>query len=231
MGIHVRGNSGEVAETVLLPGDPDRATVIAESFLEDVICYTSYRRMYGYTGYYRGQRVSVQATGMGGPSAAIVCEELLGLGAKFFIRVGTCGAMQAGMGHGDLVLAQGVCAMDGVPAQIFGGPGFSPLSDFEFLRRCCSTAESSGIRYHVGNVASMDLFYSPDLSVYEKLKSYGILAVEMEASTVLTIAARSGVKGAAVFTVSDVIEGEVRASEDVIESGVVRMLETVLQSL
>lgn len=225
MPIHIRASGADIAPIVFLPGDPDRSKAMASQFLREPVLYTSYRQLLGYTGFLGNLRVSVQSTGMGGPSAAIVCEELVQLGAKYFIRVGTCGAMSAGLEPGDIILASAACAMDGTSQAIFGRPGFAPTSDFAFLQRGMEFAQRRGFRAVVGPVASLDCFYGHDAEYYEHLGRFGILAVEMEASTVLTLAAKYGIRGAAIFVVSDILEGQRRASDEVIWEGVSRMME------
>ncbi|MFA5624957.1 MAG: hypothetical protein WC966_07870 [Bradymonadales bacterium] len=230
MPIHVRAKPEDIAPIVFLPGDPTRAQMIAENFMQDPVCYTDYRHMYGYTGSYKGLRFSVQTTGMGGPSAAIVCEELAQLGAKFFIRIGSCGSLQPNIELSDLILASTACPMDGTSNEIFGRTGFAPNSNFVFLRRCIEYAENHDFRAHVGPVASVDCFYGPSEDFFEQLKRYGILAIEMEASTVLTIAAKYGLRGAALFCVSDIVHEKKRASDEKIWEGVRRMIEMGLQA-
>lgn len=237
MPIHLRCEQN-VAPIVFLPGDPMRAKWIAERFLESPKLTTSYRQMLGYTGTFNGHAISIQTTGMGGPSAAIVCEELRLLGAKFFIRVGTCGALNDRMHPGDLVLATAACMFDGASKEIFKrlmhgttmDVGFVPTSDFEFLSIAQQKAKTKGIQSHLGPIASADLFYGHPESTYQKLADLGILAVEMEASVILTMAAKFGIRAAAMMTVSDLVFGAQRTSEEVIEEGVERMLSVGIES-
>ncbi len=237
MPIHVR--SKEIAPIVFLPGDPDRAKWIAENVLSDAVCTTEYRRMFGYTGTFEGTRVSVQTTGMGGPSAAIVCEELISLGAKFLIRIGTCGAMDARMNPGDLLIVHAACMADGTSKEIIRSYmagtnldlGFPATSDYSFVSAAASAAESMGIPHHVGKVASLDRFYGHSDETYKKLLSLGICAVEMEAATVLSIAAIHNIRAAAMMTVSDQVFGAKRADEATIAKGVKDMIAVALRAI
>ena len=234
--IHVK--SPAIAPIVLLPGDPDRATWIAHHFFENPVKTTSYRHMFGYNGFYHGHFVSVQTTGMGGPSAAIVCEELYSLGAKAFIRVGTCGAIDDTIQSGDLMLVTAACTTDGTSKELFASHlgnasqlrGFSPTSYFPFLVKAARIADDNNIRYHAGCVASLDRFYGHSREAYHKLATAGISAVEMEAATILTFAATHGMKAAALMTVSDQVFAEKRASDDIIEQGVNRMIRVALEA-
>ena len=237
MPIHVRCQN-PVAPLVFLPGDPNRARWIAENILENAVCTTDYRQMLGFTGTYEGMPVSVQTTGMGGPSAAIVCEELVMLGAKFLIRVGTCGAMNPEMNPGDLMLVTGACMADGTSKEIIrthmaGSSldiGFPATSDFEFLREASDEARRLGIPHHLGKVASLDRFYGHSDATYASLASIGVCAVEMEAATVLTMAAIHKIRAAAMMTVSDLIDGQKRSDEATIQMGVDRMIRVAIRA-
>ncbi|MBQ9817110.1 MAG: purine-nucleoside phosphorylase [Proteobacteria bacterium] len=237
MPIHVRCSS-PVAPIVLLPGDPDRARWIAQNILEHAQCTTEYRQMLGFTGTYNGSPISIQTTGMGGPSAAIVCEELITLGAKFFIRIGTCGAMNPDMNPGDLMLVTAACMADGTSREIIRAHmegssldlGFPATSDFEFLKYAADEANRLQIPYHLGKVASLDRFYGHENATYEKLARLGICAVEMEAATVLCIAALHNIRAAAMMTVSDLLDGQKRADENTILMGVERMVRVAIHA-
>lgn len=237
MPIHVRSNS--VAPVVFLPGDPNRARWIADNILENAVCTTDYRQMLGYTGQYHGMPVSIQTTGMGGPSAAIVCEELIELGAKFFIRIGTCGAIRENMNPGDLLLVSAACMTDGTSQEIIDSymagsnlkMGFPATSDFDFITKAAEEARKQHIPYHVGKVASLDRFYGHSEETYQKLAKIGICAVEMEAATVLTIAALHNIRAAACMTVSDQVFGAKRATEEIIQTGVERMIRVALNAI
>ncbi len=237
MPIHVRC-SHPVAPVVFLPGDPNRAQWIADNFLQNVECTTTYRQMLGFSGTYEGAPMSIQTTGMGGPSAAIVCEELIELGAKFFIRVGTCGAMNPDMNPGDLMLVTATCMADGTSKEIIRAQmagtnldlGFPATSDFDFIRHAADEAERLNIPCHLGKVASLDRFYGHPADTYQKLARLGICAVEMEAATVLSVAAAHNIRAAAMMTVSDLIDGQKRASEDVILNGVKAMIRVAMNT-
>lgn len=231
MPIHIRANKGDVAPHVLLPGDPDRAQYIAERFLEAPQRYTDYRRMDGYTGTYRGTRVSVQSTGMGCPSAAIMIEELVTLGAQNLLRIGTCGTIRDGIALGDLIVVTGACALNSSTTALVGVEGYAPVANYELVAAADVAARSRGIRRHMGIVATMDLFYDPREELVEKLGKYGVLALEMEASVVLTIGARPGLRGGCLLTVSDLIASLTRATPEAIRAGVDEMVEVALDSL
>ncbi|MFS8513574.1 MAG: purine-nucleoside phosphorylase [Planifilum fulgidum] len=204
MSVHIGAKPGEIAETVLMPGDPLRAKYIAERFLEDASCYNEVRGMLGFTGTYKGRRVSVQGSGMGIPSFAIYANELIReYGAKRLIRVGTCGAMQRHVKVRDLILAQAACTDSGMNRNAFGGWDFSPIASFSLLKTAYEQAVSRGMRVHVGNVFTSDLFYRDDQSVVQKLMDHGVLAVEMETTALYTLAAKHGVEALTILTVSD----------------------------
>lgn len=202
---HNRAAPGDYAEAVLLPGDPLRAKWIAETFLSDVREVNSIRNCLGYTGLHKGKRISVQATGMGQPSLAIYVHELINVyGVKRLIRVGTCGGLNVEVKLRDLVIAQGASTDSAMVRQGFGPFHFAPIADFSLLRRLVEGAERAGLRFHVGNMVSSDVFYHADgLSAYEPLRGHGILGVEMETAALYMLAARFGVKAASVCVMSD----------------------------
>jgi purine-nucleoside phosphorylase len=211
MTVHIGANRGDVAEAVLLPGDPLRARYIAETFLDHVECYNEVRGMLGYTGTYQGKRVSVQGTGMGMPSASIYVHELIHeFGVKQLVRVGTCGAIQADVKVRDVVLAQGACTDSSMNRNVFGGIDYAPIASFELLEKAYRIGKQrADLELLVGNVYSSDQFYNEDATIMDKLGRYGILAVEMETAALYTLAARFGVQGLAIMTVSDhVLTGE-----------------------
>jgi purine-nucleoside phosphorylase len=203
---HNEAKSGDYAEAVLLPGDPLRAKWIAENFLADARQVNGVRNCLGFTGSWAGQRVSVQATGMGQPSLAIYVHELINVyGLKSLIRVGTCGGLNAQVKVRDLIIAQGASTDSAIVRDAFGGFNFAPLADFGLLRDAANRAEAKGMRAHVGNMLSSDIFYhvEPGLAGYGRLPSHGILGVEMEAAALYTLAARFGVKALAICTMTD----------------------------
>jgi len=212
MTVHLEAGLGEIAEIVLLPGDPLRAEYIAETFLENAVCYNRVRGMLGFTGTYQGRRISVQGTGMGIPSASIYMHELIqGYGAKQLIRVGTCGAIQKDVQLRDVILAQAACTDSSINRSIFGGGiDYAPIASFGLLEKAYRTAaDMPGMQVRVGNVFSTDVFYSDGGDALEKLGRYGVLAVEMETAALYTIAAKFGAEGLSLTTVSDhVLTGE-----------------------
>lgn len=216
MSIHIAAKVGEVADRVLLPGDPVRAKIIAENFLTDVHQYTAIRNIFGFTGNYKGVPVSVQATGMGIPSISIYLHELIhAYGAKKLIRVGTCGGMNEHIHLRDVLIAQGSSTDSSIVKQTFGGAvNFSLLADFDLLRKSVEVAERLKLPVKVGNVICTDLFYNDyddpngtfgdgKQTFNDKLRKYGILAVEMESAALYLQAAAANVQALAIFTVSD----------------------------
>ncbi|QTQ11866.1 purine-nucleoside phosphorylase [Treponema parvum] len=215
MSTHINAKEGEIAPAVLLPGDPLRAKFIAENFLENAVCYNEVRGMYGFTGTFKGKRVSVQGTGMGQPSLSIYATELF----KFYdvqkaIRVGTAGAIQEDTQIRDTVLASAACSDSSLMVQRFGNLHFAPSADFDLLSKAAAFAKEMNIRYQVGACASSDLFYD-DNDNWKIWAKYGVLAVEMEAAELYTLAAKFGRKALAILTISDHIlkGGETSAKE------------------
>ncbi len=205
---HNNAKPGDYAESVLLPGDPLRAKWVAENFLEGARQVNSVRNCLGYTGTWKGKPVSVQATGMGQPSISIYVHELMNVyGVQNLIRIGTCGGLNTAVKVRDLVIAQGASTDSGIVKEGFAPFAFAPLADFGLLRRAVETAEGAGLRYHVGNMLSSDVFYhlEPGMAGYGRLPAHGILGVEMEAAALYTLAARFGRKALAVCTMTDCI--------------------------
>ncbi len=203
---HLGAEKGEIAESILLPGDPLRAKFIAETFLKDVICYTEVRGMLGFTGTYKGKRVSVQGTGMGVPSISIYVYELMNFyGVKNLIRVGTCGSMQEDVKLRDVVIAMSASTDSAVNKLRFNGMDFAPTADFNLLRRAWEKAGSLGISAKVGNVLTSDTFYNDDDKGWKKWAEYGVLTAEMETAALYTLAARFKVNALSLLTVSDSI--------------------------
>ncbi|MDI7741844.1 purine-nucleoside phosphorylase [Lysinibacillus fusiformis] len=215
MSIHINAKQGEIAETILLPGDPLRAKYIAETFLEDVTCYNEVRNMFGYTGTYKGKRVSVQGTGMGVPSISIYTTELMQeYGVQKLIRVGTCGAIQKDVKVRDVILAQSASTDSKMNEIIFNGIDFAPTADFDLLLKAYNAGVEAGLNLKVGNIFTADMFYSEE-NQNEKLARYGVLAVEMESAALYTLAAKFGRQALSVLTVSDhIITGEATSSEE-----------------
>lgn len=234
MSVHIEAKPGEIADKILLPGDPLRAKYIAETFLENPVCYNQVRGMLGYTGTYKGERVSVQGTGMGMPSAMIYAHELVNsYDVKKLIRVGTCGALSEDVHVRDLVLAQGAATSSSMIEKDFNAFHFPPICDFDLLLKAYEVAKEKGFTTHVGNVLSEDSFYKDDLTETFKLAELGVMGVEMEAAALYYLGAKYHVQTLAIMTVSDhLITGEeTTASErqttfnDMIEVG----LETAIQ--
>ncbi|MBR5041720.1 MAG: purine-nucleoside phosphorylase [Bacteroidales bacterium] len=212
---HIGAQYGEIAETVIMAGDPLRAQFMAENFLENPVQFNNVRGMLGFTGTYKGKRVSVMGHGMGIPSIGIYTYELYNFyGVKTIIRVGSAGAYSTDLHIGDLILAQGACTDSNYGRQYQLAGTFAPIGDFDLIRRAADECERLGIRYKVGNVLSTDIFYS-DTPVIDGWLKMGVLGVEMEASALYMNAARSGNKALVICTVSDhVITGEVTTSEE-----------------
>ena len=211
MSTHIGAEAGQVAPTVLLPGDPLRARWIAETFLDDVTCYSEVRGMLGFTGTWHGERVSVQGSGMGQPSMAIYVNELFSeYDVQQIIRVGSCGALSERVALRDVVIASGACTDSAMNRLRFGGLDYAPVADFGLLRAAHdAAAELDGVTAHVGLIFSGDSFYSPRPELTAPMVEHGVLAVEMEASALYTLAASYGRKALAVCTVSDhMVTGE-----------------------
>jgi purine-nucleoside phosphorylase len=232
--LHLHAETGDYAPFVLLPGDPNRARRISERLDEgSVRLVNDNRGMLGFTGTYRGAPVSVQTTGMGTPSLSIVVEELLRLGARELVRVGTCGGIAPGRKTGDLVVATAACPTDGATATYLHGEAYAPAADFGLTRALVDAADASGVPVTTGLVASVDVFYNPDADYAQRWRDRGVLAFEMEASALFYLAARSGVRAACVLTVSDVLSEEVTSEEtylspDELAAAVDRMVDIAL---
>ena len=204
MTIHIGAEPGQIAETVLMPGDPLRAKWAAERFLQDPVCVNQVRGMLGYTGTWRGQRVTIHGSGMGMPSLSIYANELIrDYGAKTLIRIGSAGAMQPDIGIRDIVLAQ-TCTTLSTPSRgIFRDMNFAPCADFGLLRAAFGAARARDARVHVGNIYSSDVFYDERPDLNEIMQRHGVLCVEMEAAELYAVAARHKARALAVLTISD----------------------------
>ncbi|SFH59812.1 purine-nucleoside phosphorylase [Pisciglobus halotolerans] len=216
MSTHIGAKEGQIAETVLLPGDPLRAKYIADTFLEDVEQYNTVRNMLGYTGTYKGQRISVQGTGMGIPSIMIYAEELIqAYQVQNLIRVGTAGGMKPDIHVRDVVLAQAATTDSSIIENTFKGQvHFAPIADFDLLKAAYETGMEKGMHIRVGNVLSADRFYNEELDK-KKLADYGVMAVEMEAAGLYTLAAKYNRRALAVLTISDhLLTGEETTAEE-----------------
>ena len=212
MSTHIAAQPGDIAPLVLMPGDPLRARWIAETFLQDARCYTEVRGMLGYTGTWQGHRVSVQGSGMGQPSMAIYVNELLrDYDVRSVIRVGSCGGLTERVGLRDLVIASGACTDSSMNRITFEGLDFAPVADFGLLRAAydAATARGGDEGVHVGLIHSSDSFYPTRPELSARMVEHGVLAVEMEASALYTIAARHGRRALTICTVSDhLVTGE-----------------------
>ena len=219
--IHLRAEVGDYAPLVLLPGDPNRATRIAERFdggLTKTRRVNDHRGLFGYTGTFQGHPVSVQTTGIGTPSASIVVEELLRLGATRFVRVGTTGGIGRGIRTGDVIIATGAAPVDGATQTYLHGEPYAPVADFDFTRALVDEARARELRVHVGPVASVSVFYNPDPDYAARWRARGILGFEMEAAVLFFLAARAradgkDVRAACILTVSDVLSEEATPEE------------------
>jgi purine-nucleoside phosphorylase len=231
MSTHIAAGPGAVAPVVLMPGDPLRARWIAREFLTDATCFNEVRGMDGWTGSWKGHRVSVHGSGMGQPSLAIYATELVREhGAQTLIRVGSCGALTERLGLRDLVIATGACTDSSMNRIRFEGMDYAPVADFGLARAAHDAAVrlAADVAVHVGPVFSSDSFYHPRTDVVRRMAQHGVLAVEMEASALYTIAAGHGVRALAVNTVSDhVLTGEELSAQERQES-FVAMIEVAL---
>jgi DeoD family purine-nucleoside phosphorylase len=241
--IHLRAEEGDYAPLVLLPGDPNRARRVAEMLdggLEKARLVNDHRLMLGYTGTYRGNPVSVQTSGMGTPSMSIVLEELLRLGARRLIRIGTCGGIGRGIRTGDIVVATAAAPVDGTTRTYLHGDPYAPAADFELTRALVDGARAKGIEPFIGPVASVDVFYNPDDDYATKWRSRGVLAFEMEAAALFYLAARAAadgddVRAGCILTVSDVLGEDVTTEDSYLplselEAATERMIEVALEA-
>ena len=239
MPIHLRAEQGEYADAVLLPGDPLRAKYIAETYLDDVKQVNGERGLLGYTGAYEGKPVSVQGTGMGCPGATIVFEELIQLGCKKLMRVGTCGGLQAHHALGDLIVALTAVPDDNTAMHLVGGEPHCPTASWELIHGAVHAAKEIGQQMHVGPIVSSDLFYNPHEGQYERWSKRGVLAVEMEAAALFTVAALGGigkvegVHAGCLLTVSDIIVEGVftRITDEELRAAVDRMTRVALDTV
>jgi len=231
--IHVRAEPGDYAEACLLPGDPLRARYISEQYLDDAEERNHERGLLGYTGTYEGRPVSVQSTGMGCPSAAIVIEELVQLGVKRLMRVGTCGGLQPDLALGDLIVPITAVPADGTARHYVGGEPHCPTADWELVHSSVHAAKQLEQSLRVGAIASSDTFYDPDPERHKRWSSRGVLAVEMEAAVLFTIGALRGVQAGCLLTVSDIVVGEdfTRISDAELQAAVDRMTRVALATV
>lgn len=229
--LHVQAEPSDIAPTVLLPGDPNRATFIAETFFDNPVCYNSYRQLLGYTGTYKGMPVSVQTTGMGCPSVAIVVEELIRLGAKTLVRVGTSGIISRAVMPGELIVATSSVPQDGTTRMYLKGAPYAPTASFELTRALADSAGKRAGKVHVGLIQTEDAFYATDPGDVALLESRGVLAVEMEASALFTLGKLRGVDTACALVASNYIGDPEFVDPEVLKRSVSTMTEVTLEGL
>ena len=232
MSTHIEAKKGEIAESVLLPGDPMRAKWIAETFLDNAKCYNDVRGMLGYTGTFQGKPISVQGTGMGIPSALIYCHELINdYGVKNLIRVGSAGSYQKDINIRDIVIAMAASSTSGINNTRFVNCDYSPTADFDLFMKAALYAKENNIPIKAGNVLSSDQFYEDDFNNYKKWADFGVLCVEMEAAGLYTIAAKFNVKALAILTISDSLVTGESPTADEREGSFSKMIEIALNTL
>jgi len=231
MSIHISAKNGEIAEAILLPGDPLRAKFVAETFLENTVQYNSIRNILGFTGTYKGKKVSVQGTGMGIPSISIYVNELFReYGVKRAIRIGTAGSINKEVKIRDLVLAMSACTDSGANNIRFGGRNYAPCATFSLLKTAWDAANSKGWQPKVGPIVSSDMFYTEDPEEWKLWSKFGCLAVEMECAELYTLAAKYGREALCILTISDsLITGEVTTAEER-QNTFTCMIETALEA-
>jgi len=232
MSIHIAAKEGDIAEAVLLPGDPLRAKFVADNFLRDAVQYTNIRNMLGFTGTYKGKRVSVQGTGMGIPSISIYVNELFrDYGVKRAIRIGTAGSINKDVKIRDLVLAMSACTDSGANNHRFGGRNYAPTASFSLLKTAWDIAVSKGWQPKTGPVLSSDMFYNENPDEWKLWAKFGCLVMEMECAELYTLAAKYGREALGILTVSDsLITGEETSAEER-QNTFTRMMETALETV
>ncbi len=225
---HNSAKLGDIAKVVLMPGDPLRAKVVAETYLENPTCFNQLRNMFGYTGTYNGKRISVMGSGMGVPSMAIYANELYHFyGVETIIRIGTAGGIAPTVEMRDVVIAQAACTNSNYAAH-YDLPGtIAPIADFALMRQAVEAAEAQGVRYHVGNIITTDVFYNVK-TVYEKWGSMGVLASEMETAGLYLCAMEAGKKALGITTISDLVLREGSLSAEERQNSFTQMMEIAL---
>jgi purine-nucleoside phosphorylase len=230
MSVHIQAKKGEIAETVLLPGDPMRAKWIADTFLKDIIQYNDVRGMLGFTGTYKGEKISVQGTGMGIPSTLIYCTELITeYGVKNLIRVGSAGSYQKEVKIRDIVLAMAASTNSGLNTIRFNGADFAPTASFKLFQKAIEVAKEKNIPVKAGGILSSDEFYADEFESYKKWADYGVLCVEMETAGLYTVAAKHNVNALAILTISDSLVTKERTTADEREQTFKEMIEIALE--
>lgn len=230
MSVHIGAKQGEIAETILLPGDPLRAKWIAETYFTDPFCFNKVRGMYGYTGYYKGNRISTMGTGMGVPSVSIYANELISeYGVKNLIRVGSAGSYQADVKIRDIVIAMSASSNSGVNELRFGGADYAPTANFDLFIKAVEIANQKNIPFKAGNIFSSDEFYEDNIKAFEKWSKFGVLCVEMETAGLYTVAAKLNVKALTILTISDSLITKEKLSSDERERSFDQMMEIALE--
>ncbi len=228
--LHIEAEIGQIAETILLPGDPLRAKYVADNFLENAVCYNKVRNMLGYTGNYNGKSVSIQGTGMGMASTAIYVNELINTyKVKQLIRVGTCGAIQNHLKVGDVILAMSASGDSDGNEVYFGGMNYAATADFDLLLRAYEAAQRLNIPTHQGNIFSTNTFYDDGLQRWDKWEKHGVLGVEMESQILYTLASRFNVKALSILTVSDHIKTGESSNQQQREQSFMDMMKIALE--
>lgn len=229
---HINAVDGAFAETVLMPGDPLRAKYIAENFLDDAVQITDVRNILGFTGTYKGKRISVMGSGMGIPSCSIYATELIReYGVKNLIRVGSCGAISPDINLRDVIIGLGASTDSKANRIRFSGHDFAAIADYGLLEKAVRSAKQHGINVKVGNIFSTDTFYTPQPEIFDVLEKYNILGVEMEAAGLYAVAAEEGAKALCILTVSDHIRRGEQLSSDERQTSFDEMLITALDSI
>ncbi|HDR1876439.1 TPA: purine-nucleoside phosphorylase [Pasteurella multocida] len=229
---HINAPAGAFADVVLMPGDPLRAKYIAETFLQDVKEITNVRNMLGFTGTYKGRNISVMGHGMGIPSCSIYTKELITeYGVKKIIRVGSCGAVRMDVKLRDVVIGFGACTDSKVNRIRFKNHDFAAIADFDMTMAAVQAAKAKGLNVHVGNLFSADLFYTPDVEMFDVMEKYGILGVEMEAAGIYGVAAEFGAKALTICTVSDHIRTHEQTTPEERQLTFNDMIEIALESV
>ncbi|WP_159566105.1 purine-nucleoside phosphorylase [Budvicia diplopodorum] len=229
---HINAELGDFADVVFMPGDPLRAKHIAETLLQDARLVTDVRNMLGYTGTYKGRRVSVMGHGMGIPSCSIYVKELItDYQVDKIIRIGSCGALLPQVKVRDIVIGMGACTDSGVNRTRFKGHDFAAIADFGLLRNAVAAAEAKSIPVHVGNMFSADLFYNPDSQLFDVMEKYNVLGIEMEAAGIYGVAAEYGAKALCICTVSDHIRSGESLSSELRQTSFNQMVEIAMDSV
>lgn len=230
MSVHIEAKKGQIAETILLPGDPMRAKWIADTFLTNAFLYNDVRGMFGFTGTYKGKTISVQGTGMGIPSTLIYCHELITeYGVKNLIRVGSAGSYQKEVNIRDIVIAMAASTNSGLNTIRFNGADFAPTASFTLFQKAIEIAKEKNIPIKAGGILSSDEFYADEFESYKKWAEYGVLCVEMETSGLYTIAAKHHVNALSILTISDNLVTKERTTADEREQTFKEMIEIAIE--